>query len=832
MVEQLEAIAGRGDARATRAVWLHYGAALLVVAAATLLKLALRRPIGDSAPFLLYFGAVTLAAFFGGFGPGLLATALSFVLSGFFFLPPHNSVEVTRNGALRAVLFACEALLVSGLAGAWRRALAREEDARALESAARRSAEDAQADMVAVVESIGDPFAVLDRDWRIIYANRAAARFVSSEHGQWRGRRLQEIFTNLPDNSPWFDAVRRAMEERVSATVESFAPVRGRWFALRAYPAPLGAAIVLRDVTEQRLLEEAARSSERRFRALVERSADGIILLNAAGQLVYASPSAERILGYTAAQLTTPGFFMSALHPDDLAALIAAWTNVQQGERVSLEGRIRRPDGAGWRWLEAAGTNLLAEPAIGALVVNLRDISERKAAEEERTALLEREHAARTLAEDARRASAFLAEAGGVLAESLDYALTLNRVAELATPVLADICLIDVAQEDGEYRRVAAAAIPSLQEVARGLLRYPPTPRLPETMPRALRTGETELIADVSDTLLERAAQDLDHLALIRAVAPRSMIFAPLKARGRTLGVISFAVGADRSPYHAGDIIVVEELARRAALALDNARLYEETQAALIEAREALAMRDRFLSIASHELRTPLTSLRGQLQLGMRRLSRGAPATDVEMSLEIAHHQVNRITRLVNDLLDVSRIGAGTFSLDREPLELAPFIARLVAEERQLDSERPFTLRVNGAENVSVLADPSRLEQVFTNLLQNARKYSAANAPIAVDVAMAGDMVSVAVRDQGIGIPEDDRERVFAAFQRAGNVDSNSPGLGLGLFITRQIVRAHAGEIAVGANDGPGTTFTVTLPRLPAPNATSTPSIATAGQTV
>jgi len=202
------------------------------------------------------------------------------------------------------------------------------------------------------------------------------------------------------------------------------------------------------------------------------------------------------------------------------------------------------------------------------------------------------------------------------------------------------------------------------------------------------------------------------------------------------------------------------------------------------------------------------------------------------MSLEIAHHQVNRITRLVNDLLDVSRIGAGTFSLDREPLELAPFIARLVAEERQLDAVRSFTLRVSGAENVSVLADPSRLEQVFTNLLQNARKYSAADAPIAVDIETVSDMVSVAVRDQGIGIPEDDRERVFAAFQRAGNVDSNTPGLGLGLFITRQIVRAHAGEIAVGANDGPGTTFTVTLPRLPAPNETPTPSIATTGQTV
>lgn len=237
-----------------------------------------------------------------------------------------------------------------------------------------------------------------------------------------------------------------------------------------------------------------------------------------------------------------------------------------------------------------------------------------------------------------------------------------------------------------------------------------------------------------------------------------------------------------------------------------------DAETALEEARAALAIREQFLSVASHELRTPLTALKGQIQLARRRLKRDTPREDLDQLLARADIQVDRLAGLVHELLDVSRIAAGRFVIACEPVALGPLVERVVELERAAEPRRLIELSLP-ATVPEIEGDTGRLEQVLTNLLDNARKYSPPDTPIHVSVGVAQDTVALAVRDYGIGVPPEDEQRIFDRFHRAGNVDRNIAGFGLGLHIAQEIVRAHGGTLTMESTPGPGTTFTVILPR-------------------
>jgi signal transduction histidine kinase len=246
-------------------------------------------------------------------------------------------------------------------------------------------------------------------------------------------------------------------------------------------------------------------------------------------------------------------------------------------------------------------------------------------------------------------------------------------------------------------------------------------------------------------------------------------------------------------------------------MALQVQERFAEREAALEEARAALAVRDQFLSVAAHELRTPLTAMKGQVQLARRLLVRGAAPAEVILLVERADAQADRLTGLITDLLDVSRISAGRFTIAPEPVALAALVERTVEMER--GAMPPRDIRVEMPDpGLVVEADPARLEQVLINLLENARKYSPEDRPIHVRVTSADQTVQIAVRDEGIGIPPQDLDQIFERFHRAGNVDDSVSGLGLGLYITHEIVRAHGGELQVESQPGEGSTFTVVLP--------------------
>jgi PAS domain S-box-containing protein len=429
-----------------------------------------------------------------------------------------------------------------------------------------------------------------------------------------------------------------------------------------------------------------------------------------------------------------------------------------------------------------------------------RDVTEQRHAEEE----LKR----------AESNSRFLSEASAVLASSLDYEATLRNLARLSVPTLADWCMIDVVQSTGELQRVAAVcANPEDAELVQHVMRFGVTlqgnPRHPIT--QAFVQGRSILIEGFTPEFIQQIAQNKEHERLIAATRIRSCITVPMVVRGRTVGVLTFFTSHSGRRYTAAELAVLEDLARRAALSVENARLYREAQ-------DAIRLRDEFLSIASHELKTPLTPLSLKLQMLASEAQRQPESPfrrAVQNYITIGSRQVKKLSELVNDLLDVARIAGGRLRLELEEVELGTLVREVITryEPEAVRAGSKLTLE-EAPEAVTGHWDRLRLEQVITNLVDNAIKYGAGK-PIRVFVDSDANRARLRVRDEGIGIAPEHLSRIFERFARAVS-DRHYGGLGLGLYITHTIVQALSGSIQVESTPGLGATFTVVLPRKPA----------------
>ncbi|WP_395842497.1 ATP-binding protein [Cystobacter fuscus] len=408
-------------------------------------------------------------------------------------------------------------------------------------------------------------------------------------------------------------------------------------------------------------------------------------------------------------------------------------------------------------------------------------------------------------------ASAFLARAGGVLVESLDLEKVLPRIASVCVGPLADWCVIDL-KEDGVLRRVGgahvdAAKAPLLDELQR---RYPPGPdsRVPAAV--AARTGTWVLESRVTQAAMRAQCVDDAHVQLVSELGLGSVLAVPLMSRGHALGAITLAA-ARPERYGPAELALAEELARRAAIAIDNARLYRQ-------AEQALRLRETFLSVAGHELRTPLLPLQLRLQSLLRR-GRSAASLEPEVLLgeiAVAEWQTRRLGLLVDQLLDVSHLIAGNaLVLRRKRMDLCKLVEGVLeGVQRQISD--------SGSEVVRELCspvegewDPRRLELVVMGLVQNALKFGEGR-PIDVRVMEREGSVLLVVRDRGMGMSKSEQEHIFDRFSR-GVPEQHFGGLGLGLYLTREVVRAHGGSISVESEPGEGTTFTVVLPLGDAP---------------
>jgi signal transduction histidine kinase len=383
-------------------------------------------------------------------------------------------------------------------------------------------------------------------------------------------------------------------------------------------------------------------------------------------------------------------------------------------------------------------------------------------------------------------------ELTAALGASLDFATTLERLADDLVPKMADWCAIDLVENGVQQPLVLrgpdAAKSEALKELA---ARRNDGIRARNVVPR--------LIPRVFDSDLASVANDSAGLALLRSLDVRSAIVVPLTNRGRPTGAMVMATGESGRTYDERDRDVARAIAERASLLLDNARAYRA-------AVDAVRMRDDFLSIAAHELRTPIASLSLLCETLLE-----STEGEVRRRLDIGLRQVRRLGNLVEALLDVGRLSGDSLSLQRERVDVAQLVREVTARLAQEAEQAHCELRVACKDSCVAMIDRLRIDQVVTNLVNNAIKYGA-RQPVDIECTVHDREVHIKVTDRGIGIARSDHERIFRRFERAVG-GRNFPGLGLGLWIVREIVAAHCGRIDIHSEPGKGATFDVVLPR-------------------
>ncbi len=514
----------------------------------------------------------------------------------------------------------------------------------------------------------------------------------------------------------------------------------------------------------------------------------------------FVSPSAERIAGYPLRRWSTElNFWASHLHPDDRDWVLAKFRSVanRQGN-IGFEHRFITA-GGNVIWLHTA---LRLEQKSESVEFELRglsvDITRNKEAEE---ALRQSEERFR-----------FLADASLILSESLDHEAGLTKIARLAVPRFADWCAIDILDENGEPRRLTIAH-PDPDKLERASAPGQWSPLDPAVLHRAtsaLRTGDAELYNRNLEQILSKWAGDQEQAKILGELKLRSAIVAPIITRSRVLGAITFIWGESGHDYQQADMALVQDLARRAAATIDSARLYRQAQ-------DAIKARDEFLSIASHELKTPLTPLKLHTQTLIRSFRREPegqikPDRMVRM-IESSDRQLDRLSRLVEELLDVSRINTGKLNLVIEEFDLSELVKDVLDRFRDERMEAQCPLQVEANAKAIGHWDAFRVEQIVINLLTNAIKY-APGKPIRVAVIKDDGVARLIVQDEGMGIAKQDQARIFERFERAVSGEKVG-GLGLGLYIVREIVKSLGGSIRVESELGHGSTFIVELPLQP-----------------
>jgi signal transduction histidine kinase len=402
----------------------------------------------------------------------------------------------------------------------------------------------------------------------------------------------------------------------------------------------------------------------------------------------------------------------------------------------------------------------------------------------------------------------FLAETSGLLDRSLDYQETLANVVRLVVPRLADYAVIALLADDGSLTWGYSAHCDPAKEPLVGRLRAYQPHLTAENHPTAevLRSGKTRVVDVVDDSFLRSVARDDTHLALLRRLAPTSLIIVPLSARGTVLGSLLLATTTDSERrYTDRDVAIANEVGRRAALAVDHALLYRT-------AEQAARMREEMVAVVSHDLKNPLATIQMAVSFLLEDLVPDDAAHHLaRQQLDAIHRTAEGMYRLVHDLLDVAAIEAGQLPVTQSPLSADALVTDALELLRPLAAAKSIALVGDVPAGLpAVAADRERVLQVFSNLGGNALKFTAQGGRVEIHATRRGRAVEFIVRDTGPGIRPDDLPHVFDRFWQARNRER--AGVGLGLAIAKGIIEAHGGEIHVDSEPGQGSRFAFTLP--------------------
>lgn len=567
--------------------------------------------------------------------------------------------------------------------------------------------------------------------------------------------------------------------------------------------APLYLVAFIEDITQRREAQSEASRSLSLLRATLESTADGILVVDLNGKIlsfnqkvadmwgipaeVYSSGDDQRAIKMALEKLVNPDDFLAKVmelnrHPEESSYDVLELKDGRTFERYSQP-------------------QLIDDVPVGR-VWSFRDVTSRRRAEEQEIELVQ-EQAARAEAENSQKRASLLAEASRVLSASFDYQTTLAALVRLAVPALADYCALDIVEAEDTFERIGEAHVdPAKSQLLREVARFPKsalTARHP--LMRVMATGAPVLESDITPAFIRASFAEAEQRRVVEALEPRSLICVPLVASGKPLGALTLVTSGSGRRYDIADLSLAADLARRAAIVVEHARLFHEAQ-------QATRARDDVLAVVAHDLRNPLNTV----TMAVSMMLETTPPERVEerRQVEILRRAADRMNRMIQDLLDVKRMESGRLTTDLKPELPETLINDTIDMLRPLAAGSTIRLEADIEDDLPpVLADAARVQQVLSNLVGNAVKFTPRSGRIIVCAEHIDGEVRFGVIDTGPGIPAEQLPHIFGRFWQA---KSDHRGIGLGLAIAKGIVEAHNGRIWVESHVGLGSTFYFTLP--------------------
>ncbi|MGI8400383.1 MAG: sensor histidine kinase [Gemmatimonadaceae bacterium] len=567
---------------------------------------------------------------------------------------------------------------------------------------------------------------------------------------------------------------------------------------------PLYLVAFIEDITQRREAEYQANRSLSLLRATLESTADGILVVDVSGKILSFNQKMPDMWGIP------PEIFASG---DDERAITAALAKLSHPEdfMAKVVELYNNPDVASYDVLELKDGRIferysqpqrINDVAVGR-VWSFRDVTARRRAEEQGRAL-EREQAARAEAENSQKRTALLAEASRVLSTSFDYQTTLAALVRLAVPTLADYCALDILEGDDEFKRIGEAHVdPTKSTLIRKVATFPRSALTAQhPLNRVMTTGYPVLEAEVTPAFIRASFAEPTQRQAVEALDPRSLICVPLVSSGKILGALTLVTSGSGRRYDEADLSLAADVARRAAIVVEHARLFHEAQ-------QATKARDDVLAVVAHDLRNPLNTVTMAISLMLENTP--PERTQERRQVEIVRRAADRMNRMIQDLLDVRRMESGRLAIDLKAEDVNVIINDMIEMLRPLAEGSSIVLEPSVPEGLpSVLCDSARIQQVLSNLVGNAVKFTPRQGRITVCAELIDGEVRFGVIDTGPGIPPEQVPHIFGQFWQASPSDRR--GIGLGLAIAKGIVEAHKGTIWVESHVGLGSTFYFTLP--------------------